>query len=108
MGGRIPAEKTPEERAQLLVASLMLQTAGNAGRRALNTVRAILQNAGKEDPKYRQIRRDNALLQKNVVSVPGALALLQLGGFEVEGELLVMKEFDAEKVSVVLGCMPSM
>ena len=40
--------------------------------------------------------------------MPGALALLQLGGFEVEEERLVMKEFDAERVSVVLGCMPSM
>ena len=86
--------------------SLMLQTADNAGRRALNTVRAILSNAGKEDPKYRQMRLANGLLQKNVLRVPGALALLELGGFEVDGEMLVMKEFDPEKVGVVLACMP--
>ena len=90
----------------MLVASLLLQTAENAGRRALNTVRAILENAGKQDPKYRRLRRENAMLQRNVVNVPGALALLQLGGFEVEGDALVMKEYDVDKVGVVLASMP--
>ena len=72
-------EKTPEEKAKLLAESVALQRIDNAGEVALKTLKAILLNTAKEDPKYRTLRKDNAVVKKKVLSVPGAVPLLQVG-----------------------------
>lgn len=71
-------EKTPEERARLLAESLALQRVDGVGATALRTLTVILTNTAKEDPKYRTLRKDNAVVKK-VLSVPGAVPLLQVG-----------------------------
>ena len=91
MRGRHKAvEKTPEEKAKLLAESVALQRIDNAGAGALKTLKVILQNTAKEDPKFRQLRKSNATLQRKVVAVPGALPLLLVGareGRQVDGGL---------------------
>ena len=83
MQGRHKAvEKTPEEKAKLLAESVALQRIDNAGEVALKTLKAILLNTAKEDPKVRSLRKSNAVLQRKVAAVPGALPLLMVG----EGE----------------------
>lgn len=71
-------EKTPEERAELLAESLALQRVDGVGATALRTLTAILKNTAKEDPKYRTLRKDNAVVKKKVLSVAGAVPLLQV------------------------------
>ena len=71
-------EKTPEEKAKLLAESIALQRIDNAGPIALRTLQVILSNTAKEDPKYRQLRKDNGALQRKVASVPGALPLMMV------------------------------
>ena len=73
------AEKTPEEKAKLLAESVALQRIDDAGMTALRTLTVILKNTGKEDPKYRQLRKDNAVAKKKVFSVAGAVPLMQVG-----------------------------
>ena len=48
----------------------------NVGPIALKTIVAMLENCSKPDPKYRQVKKENAALKKRVLSVPGALPLL--------------------------------
>ena len=72
-------EKTPEEKAKLLAESVALQRIDNAGATALLTLQVILSNTAKEDPKYRQLRKDNGALQRKVAAVPGALPLMMVG-----------------------------
>ena len=72
-------EKTPEEKAKLLAESVALQRIDNAGATALRTLQVILSNTAKEDPKYRQLRKDNGALQRKVAAVPGALPLMMVG-----------------------------
>ena len=85
----------------------------NVGPIALKTIVAMLENCSKPDPKYRQVKKENAALKKRVLSVPGALPLLlvriqyldnkQNAGFEDAGEVYLMKEYNVEKVSLVLN-----
>ena len=84
----------------------MLQRVNKSGPLALQTIKVILQNTAKEDPKYRHLKKDNALLQKRIASVPGAIPLLCLAGFELEDDVYVMKEYDADKVAIVLNAIP--
>ncbi|KAK8806491.1 hypothetical protein WA538_003589 [Blastocystis sp. DL] len=95
-------EKTPEEKAKLLAESVALQRIDNAGEVALKTLKAILLNTAKEDPKFRSLRKSNAVLQRKVAAVPGALPLLMMAGFEAEGDAYVMKNRDAAAVERVL------
>ena len=75
-------EKTPEEKAKLLAESVALQRIDNAGEVALKTLKAILLNTAKEDPKFRTLRKSNAMLQRKVIAVAGALPLLLVGARE--------------------------
>ena len=84
----------------------MMQRLNKAGPQALQTIKVILQNTAKEDPKYRHLKKDNALLQKRVIAVPGAIPLLCLAGFELENDIYIMKEYDPEKVAIVLNAIP--
>ena len=54
------------------------QKIDNAGATALKTIMTMLVNCGKPDPKYRQVKKENAAFKKRVVSVPGALPLLMV------------------------------
>ena len=72
-------EKTPEEKAKLLAESVALQRIDGVGETALRTLTVILKNTSKEDPKYRQLRKDNALAKKKVFSVAGAVPLMLVG-----------------------------
>lgn len=108
-------EKTPEEKAKLLAESVALQRIDNVGINALRTLQVILNNTAKEDPKYRQLRKDNGVLQRKVASVPGALPLMmvylnemthiKMAGFELDGDVYVMKNRDSTKVDVVLAAI---
>lgn len=69
-------QKTPEEKIQLLAESVAVQRMDNIGPIALKTIVAMLENCSKPDPKYRQVKKENAALKKRVLSVPGALPLL--------------------------------
>ena len=69
-------QKTPEEKIQLLAESVAVQRMDNIGPIALKTIVAMLENCSKPDPKYRQMKKENAALKKRVLSVPGALPLL--------------------------------
>lgn len=69
-------QKTPEEKIQLLAESVAVQRMDNVGPIALKTIVAMLENCSKPDPKYRQVKKENAALKKRVLSVPGALPLL--------------------------------
>ena len=71
-------EKTPEQKIQLLVESVNWQKIDNAGSIALKTIMTMLINCSKPDPKYRQVKKENAAFKKRVVSVPGALPLLMV------------------------------
>lgn len=73
---RVVKEKSPEERVELLVESVAYQRIDNVGPVALKTMAAMLNNCSKPDPKYRQVKKENAVLKKRVLSVPGALPLL--------------------------------
>lgn len=75
-------EKTPEEKAKLLAESVALQRIDNVGAVALKTMAAMLVNCSKPDPKYRQVKKENAVLKKRVLSVPGALPLLIVDFFK--------------------------
>ena len=95
--------------------SVALQRIDNAGTTALRTLQVILLNTAKEDPKYRQLRKDNGALQRKVASVPGALPLMMVGmnektnnkmaGFELDGDVYVMKDRDPTKVDMVLAAI---
>lgn len=98
-------EKTPEEKAKLLAESIALQRIDNAGPIALRTLQVILSNTAKEDPKYRQLRKDNGALQRKVASVPGALPLMMMAGFELDGDVYVMKNRDSATVDMVLSAI---
>ena len=69
-------QKTPEEKIRLLAESVAVQRMDNVGPIALKTIVAMLENCSKPDPKYRQVKKENAALKKRVLSVPGALPLL--------------------------------
>lgn len=69
-------QKTTEEKIQLLAESVAVQRMDNVGPIALKTIVAMLENCSKPDPKYRQVKKENAALKKRVLSVPGALPLL--------------------------------
>ena len=69
-------QKTPEEKIQLLAESVAVQRMDNIGPIALKTIVAMLENCIKPDPKYRQVKKENAALKKRVLSIPGALPLL--------------------------------
>ena len=108
-------EKTPEERARLLAESLALQRVDGVGATALRTLTVILTNTAKEDPKYRTLRKDNAVVKKKVLSVPGAVPLLQVGeeggtegelaGFEATEDAYVMSVRDEGRVAMVLAAI---
>ncbi|KAK8833620.1 hypothetical protein WA577_001552 [Blastocystis sp. JDR] len=98
-------EKTPEERARLLAESLALQRVDGVGATALRTLTVILTNTAKEDPKYRTLRKDNAVVKKKVLSVPGAVPLLQLAGFEATEDAYVMSVRDEGRVAMVLAAI---
>lgn len=54
------------------------------------TCKILLQNAlTKQGEQYRKVKLGNPKIQQRVVSVPGALGLLQTAGFVNEGEFLV-------------------
>ena len=74
-------EKTPEEKAKLLAESVALQRIDGVGETALRTLTVILKNTSKEDPKYRQLRKDNAVAKKKVFSVAGAVPLMLVGAY---------------------------
>ena len=59
-------QKTPEEKIRLLAESVAVQRMDNVGPIALKTIVAMLENCSKPDPKYRQVKKENAALKKRI------------------------------------------
>uniref|UniRef100_A0A7S2JN08 PUB domain-containing protein n=1 Tax=Cyanoptyche gloeocystis TaxID=77922 RepID=A0A7S2JN08_9EUKA len=54
------------------------------------------------EPKYRQIRKQNAVFQQKILNVPGASAILQAVGFVERGDFLEMGTPDLELLNLAL------
>lgn len=100
---KVVKEKTPLEKAKLLVESVYIQKIDDMGFKCLQTVRTLLLNSLKGEEKYRKVRLDNNLFKSRIACVPGGTFILEQAGFVKDEEFYIIDAPNEEHIQSIVG-----